>query len=273
MSLPRLALLGLAAVALAACAGDDDLADDSRPVEEIFAEADGLAADGDLVAAAAKYDDVERLYPYSQLAKEAVLKSARAYYFAEQYTEARLAAERFLSFYPADPLAAEAQYIIALTWYDQIADVGRDQGNTREALSALRETVQRFPDTDFARSAALKLDLTLDHLAGKEMEVGRFYLVKDQHVAAINRFRVVIEQYPTTGHVAEALFRLVEANLILGLNREAQNAAAVLGYNFPGSDWYARAFDLLTGQNLSPEEDPDSWLKRVYRTVIEGEQL
>jgi outer membrane protein assembly factor BamD len=272
MPLLRRALPALALLALAACESDE-FAEDDRPAEQIFAEAEAAASEGDFAAAAQGYDDVERLYPYSQLAKQSIINAARLYYRAEQFTEARLAAERFLSFYPADPLAPEAQYIIALTWYDQIADVGRDQSNTREALAALRDTVQRYPDTDFARSAALKLDLTLDHLAGKEMEVGRFYLSRQQYVAAINRFRVVVEEYQTTSHVAEALYRLVEAYLSLGVTREAQTAAAVLGFNFPGSNWYARAFDLLTGQNLSPDEDEDSWISDVYRKVIEGQQL
>ncbi len=260
-------------LALSACASDEALVDDERPAEAIFAEAQALEQAGDLREAAALYDDVERLYPFSQLAKAAVLNSARANYLAGDFEAARLGAERFLSFYPSDPAAAEAQYIIALSWYDRIVDVGRDQGATREALAALRDTVNRYPDTEFARSAALKLDLANDHLAGKEMEIGRFYLKRDLHIAAINRFRTVIETYQTTSHTPEALHRLVEAYLALGVIGEAQTAAAVLGHNFPGSEWYVRSYALLTGVEVVPIENRDSWISRAYRQVIKGEWL
>ena len=272
----RIRAAGLAAslcLVLAACASDDEFVDDTRPAQDIFAEAQSLEQEGDMLAAAALYDDVERLYPYSQLAKEAVLNSARANYLGGRYEEARLGAERFLNFYPSDPAAAEAQYIIARSWYDRIVDIGRDQGATREALAALRETVNRYPGTEYARSAALKLDLANDHLAGKEMEIGRYYLKRDLHIAAINRFRSVIETYQTTSHTPEALHRLVEAYLELGVIGEAQTAAAVLGHNFPGTEWYARSYALLTGVEVVPIENRDSWISRAYRQVIRGEWL
>ncbi len=271
----RFLLIPFAALALlTACGEDPDPATlDARPVDEIFAQADALAADGQFAAAAEAYDEVERLYPYSSLAKTAMMRSAQAYFRAGDFNQARLAAERFLNFYPADPQAPQAQMLIADSYYDQIVDVGRDQGNTREALTALRETVNRYPGTDQARAAQLKLDLTLDHLAGKEMAVGRYYLKRDQYVAAINRFRTVIEQYQTTSHTPEALHRLVEAYMGLGVVDEAQTAAAVLGYNFPGSIWYASSYDLLTGSNLAPRENSDSWISRSYRQVVKGEWL
>jgi outer membrane protein assembly factor BamD len=272
--LRQLCLLALAAAGLAGCSEDPDpLVQDSRPAEQIFAEADQQLSAGEPGQAALLYDDVERLYPYSQLAKQAMLRSAQSYYLASQWDQARLAAERFLSFYPADPQAAEAQYLIANTWYNQIADVGRDQGNTRRALEALRETVARYPGTDQAREAQLKLDLTEDHLAGKEMAIGRQYLKNGHYTAAINRFRTVVEQYQTTSQVPEALHRLVECYLSLGVAREAQTAAAVLGYNFPGSEWYAASYGLLTGQNLTPQLYNDSWLSSVYRQVVLGDWL
>ncbi len=270
------AAFALAAVlALAACAGDDDvsLVDDARPAETIFAEGNDLFAEGDPLEAAARFDDVERLYPYSTLARDAMLRAAQAYYAAERFDQARLAAERFLTLYPSDPRAAEAQYLIANSWYAQIADVGRDQGATREALAALRETVQRYPETEEARAAQLKLDLTRDHLAGKEMEVGRYYLKKGHYVAAINRFRTVLDRFQTTSHTPEALHRLVEAYMALGVPSEAQTAAAVLGHNFPGSKWYAASFDLLTGSDLAPIENSDSWISRTWRQVVLGEWL
>ncbi|PIY73002.1 MAG: outer membrane protein assembly factor BamD [Rhodobacterales bacterium CG_4_10_14_0_8_um_filter_70_9] len=271
----RLLLIPFAALTLlSACSADPDPATlDARPVDEIFAQADALAADGEYAAAAEAYDEVERLYPYSARAKTAMMRSAQAYFRAGEFNQARLAAERFLNFYPADVQAPEAQLLIADSYYDQIVDVGRDQGNTREALAALRETVNRYPGTDQARAAQLKLDLTLDHLAGKEMAVGRYYLKREQYVAAINRFRTVIEQYQTTSHTPEALHRLVEAYMGLGVVDEAQTAAAVLGYNFPGSVWYASSYDLLTGSDLAPKENSDSWISRAYRQVVKGEWL
>lgn len=267
----RLPLAFAAALLLAACASEADLVDDERPAEAIYAEAESLLAEGRPVEAAERYDDVERLYPYSSLAKDAILRSARANFEARRFEEARLAAERFLTFYPSDPRAAEAQHLIAMTHYVRITDVGRDQGETREALAALRETVNRYPGTEFARDAALKLDLAQDHLAGKEMQVGRYYLKRGHYVAAINRFQEVIRTYNTTSHAPEALHRLVEANLSLGLVEEARAAAAVLGYNYPGSDWYERSYALLTGRGLEPA-DTDS-LSRLWRQVIEGAWL
>jgi outer membrane protein assembly factor BamD len=273
-SISRL-LIGLTLSALAAgCSSTDDaLVDDTRPANEIFGEAEALFQDGDYLEAVALYDDVERLHPYSPLAKPAMLRSAQASYEAGDYTNARLAAERFLNFYPADPDAAQAQYIVALSHYDQMADVGRDQGETRAALSALRETVNRYPDSPYARSARLKLDLANDHLAGKEMTVGRFYLKNGHTVAAINRFRNVVDDFDTTSHTAEALHRLVESYLMLGIDGEARRAAALLGHNFPGSTWYAASYDLLTGADLAPPDQPDGWASRAYRQIVLGEWL
>lgn len=268
-------LAGLAvAVLLAACSDEPDpLAQDTRPPEQIYAEAESLRAEGQNAEAAALYDDIERLYPYSQFAKRAMLRSAEAYYTAQDYEQARLAAERFLNFYPADAEAPLAQFIVANTWYDQIVDIGRDQGNTREALNAMREMTARYPDSPYAREAQLKFDLALDHLAGKEMAIGRYYLKRDLYVAAINRFRTVVEDYQTTSHTPEALHRLVEAYMALGVVQEAQTAAAVLGYNFPGSDWYASSYDLLTGADTSPQLHSQGWLGRAYRQTIRGEWL
>jgi outer membrane protein assembly factor BamD len=274
MTTARLTLVISALLLATACSTTPDQeALDSRPAEVIFDQAETQAASGDFAAAAASFDDVERLHPYSQLAKTAMLRSAQSYYLAGDPAQARLAAERFLNFYPADPDAAQAQFIIASTWYDEIVDVGRDQRATREAQTALRETVARYPDSEFARLAQLKLDLTMDQLAGTEMDVGRYYLKRDQHVAAINRFRSVIEQYDTTSHAPEALHRLVESYLALGVVSEAETAAAVLGYNFPGSSWYASSYDLLTGANTAPRLNSNSWLASIYRQVVLGDWL
>lgn len=262
-----------AAFAMAACSDDDDLVDDTRPAEVIFSEATALARDGDYIEAGEKFDEVERLYPYSVLAKTSMIRSAEAYYRAKEYDRARNAAQRYLDFFPSDDQAAYAQYITAISYYDQISDVGRDQGDTVRARQALSEVIERYPTSEFARDAVLKRDLTLDNLAGKEMEVGRYYISRGHYVAALNRFKLVVTDYPTTSQVPEALHRMVESYLSLGLEREAQNAAAVLGHNFPGSEWYVDSYALLTGQRLGPELDEESWLSRNFRIIFGGDQF
>ena len=263
-------LVGAVAIA-AACSDDDSLVDDTRPAEAIFAEAQAQADGGDFLEAAAGFDEVERLYPYSQLAKTAIIRSAEASYFGEAFEAARFSAQRYLDFYPSDDDAAYAQYIVALSYYDQISDVGRDQGDTVAAQRELREVVERYPNSEFARSAKLKLDLTRDNLAGKEMEIGRYYLGRGHYVAAINRFRTVVDEYSGTSQAPEALHRLVEAYMALGVEKEARDAAAVLGHNFPGSDWYVDSYALITGDRVKETGDPESFLGRNFRKIINGD--
>ena len=275
--LPRLALaIGLAAM-LGACSvfnGDDeeDTSLEDMPPGEIYALGESQLADGDARQAAETFNEIERLYPFSQLAKRAIVMSAFASYQSQDYASARASARRYLDLYPADEDAAYAQHLIAMTYYDNIVDVGRDQSTTERALRELREVVNRYPETDFARDAELKIDLTLDHLAGKEMSVGRYYLKRHHYAAAINRFQTVVDRYPGTSQAPEALHRMVEANLALGLENEAVAAAAVLGHNYPGSDWYARSYELLTGRDILPDDDPN-FLERVWRRVIQGKWL
>ncbi len=238
--------------------------------QEIFLSAEALLEEGRPREAGQRFAEVERLYPYSEWARRSMLMSAYAFHRGGQFAEARAAANRFLDFFPADPDAPYAQYLVALTYYDQIVDVGRDQQNTFEALQELRDIIERYPDSEWAASAALKFDLALDHLAGKEMEIGRYYLGRGHYTAAINRFRVVVQEYQTTTHTPEALHRLVESYLSLGLVREAQTAGAILGHNFQGSEWYRDSFALLTGQGLRPEDVGDSWLNQIYRQVVLG---
>lgn len=276
MIIARLAGM-LAICLLAGCSvfgGDDgaEIPPDQRPASDIFAEGEALLAEGNPVAAARSFGEIERLYPFSQFAKRALVMSAFSAYEAGRYAEARASAQRYVDLYPADKDAAYAQYLIALTHYDNITDVERDQGTTRAALDALQLVARRYPESDYARDARLKIDLARDHLAGKEMTVGRYYLKRGHYVAAINRFTRVVEDYQTTSQTPEALHRLVEANLAMGLEREALAAAAVLGENFPGSDWYARSYELLTGREVIPDDD-GGFLSRVYRQVILGEWL
>lgn len=249
---------------LAGCSGNDKEAYVEQPVDELYNKAQDLLVDGSAGQAAEAFEEVERQHPYSQWATRAQIMAAYAYYEANMYDEAIAAAERFIDLHPGNEDAPYAHYLIGVSYYEQISDVRRDQEMTELALKSFNELVRRYPDTDYARDARLKIDLAHDHLAGKEMEIGRYYEGRQEYVAAINRFRTVIERYQTTTHVPEALHRLVESNLALGLRDEARDAAAVLGYNFPGSEWYERSYALLEGQNLSPQRSEDSWLSRIF---------
>lgn len=219
------------------------------------------------------FSEVERLYPYSDWAKRALIMQAYSYHRAREYEDARGAAQRFIDTYPGDEDAAYAKYLLALSYYDQIDEVGRDQGLTFQALQSLREVIEQYPNTEYARSAVLKFDLAFDHLAAKEMEIGRYYLKRGYYPAAINRFRVVVEEYQTTTHTPEALMRLVEAYLALGLNDQAQTAGAILGHNFRSSPFYQDAYQQLASHGLKAEARGDSWLTKVYRQVIQGKWL
>ncbi|WP_373429679.1 outer membrane protein assembly factor BamD [Paracoccus sp. WLY502] len=219
------------------------------------------------------FSEVERLYPYSEWAKRALIMQAYSNHRAQNYEEARGAAQRFIDTYPGDEDAAYAQYLLALSYYDQIDEVGRDQGLTFQALQSLRTVIEQYPDSEYARSAILKFDLAFDHLAAKEMEIGRYYLKRRHYAASINRFRVVVEEFQTTTQTPEALLRLVEAYLALGLTDEAQTAGAILGYNFQSSPFYQDAYGQLRGRGLAPEARGDNWLNNVYRQMIQGRWL
>ena len=263
-----------AGLAISACGPRDDGPQlEDLSAGEIYGQAEAELAARNENKAAVLFGEVERLYPYSDWAKRALIMQAFAYHQDRNYEASRATAQRYIDFYPADEDAAYAQYLLALGFYDQIDDVGRDQGLTFQALQALRTVIEVYPESEYARSARLKFDLAFDHLAGKEMEVGRYYLRRDHHLAAINRFRVVVEDFQTTSHTAEALHRLVESYLILGLNSEAQTAGAILGYNYRSSPFYAESYALLQGRGLKPELIGDSWLARIYRQMIRGEWI
>ncbi|GBD43839.1 Outer membrane protein assembly factor BamD [bacterium HR40] len=264
-SLRRLSLvLLLMALPLAACSGTRNGGEQvEKPAEELWAEATRLLDEERFEQAAKAFEEVERQHPYSQLATRAQLMAAYAYYEGGMYDAAIAAAERFIELHPGHEEVPYAHYLVAVSWYEQISDVGRDQGATEKALEALNLVVQRFPDSDYARDAQYKIDLVRDHLAGKEMEIGRFYQRQGRWLAAMNRFRRVVEAYQTTTHVPEALHRLVECNLALGLEEEARVAAAVLGHNFPDSEWYRRSYALLQGRGLEPEPEKAGWLSRL----------
>jgi outer membrane protein assembly factor BamD len=266
-----LSMLVLSGCSLFGGADDDkpkDAVYQERPIDQIYSDAWKKVRDGDWEDAAKQFAEVERQHPYSVWARRASLMSAFCYYQANKYSDAITAADQYISLHPGSKEVAYAFYLKAVSLYEQIVDIGRDQSNTEAALVALQDVVQRFPDTEYARDATLKIDLTLDHLAGKEMEVGRYYLVRGDYIGAINRFRVVVEQYQRTSQIAEALERLTEAYYALGITKEAQTAAAILGANYPGSSWYQDAYNLLKGHDLKPEEDKGSWISRAFDKVL-----
>jgi len=249
----------LAALALTACAGREErprLAYEERPVELLYNTGANRLDRGLWNQAVDYFAEVERQHPYSVWARRSILMTAYAQYQANDYAEAISSADRFLSQAPGNPAAVYAYYLKAICYFEQIVDVGRDQAATGQALNALREVVQRYPDSEYARDARLKIDMVNDQLAGKEMTVGRYYLRNGDTLAGIGRFNTVIERYETTSHTPEALYRLVEAYLTLGLNEEAKRNGAVLGFNYPGTVWYRDAYDLLTSRGLRPANAP-----------------
>lgn len=245
-ALARPAAVLLLLAGLAACSSDEEPYVE-RPVEELYNEALDALETEKFEDAAKLFDEVDRQHPYSVWASKAQLMSAYAYYQNDAYDDAINTLDRFIQLHPGNRDIAYAYYLKALSYYEQISDVERDQKMTRLALESMEEVSRRFPESGYARDARLKADLARDHLAGKEMAIGRFYQSQGHFLAAINRFRAVVDKFQTTSHVTEALHRLVEVYLALGLTEEARKAAAVLGYNYPGSDWYIDSYELMTG--------------------------
>ncbi len=263
-----LTVMGLAII-LTGCAGigAKEVKYIERPVEEIYNTAMAELQKGRYFQAAEQFDEVERQHPYSVWARRSMLMAAYSNYQINEYDKAILAAQRFISLHPGNRDVVYAYYLVAVSYYEQISDVGRDQKITAEALRSLSEVERRFPTSDYARDARLKIDLTNDHLAGKEMEIGRYYLKQNEYLAAINRFRMVVEYFQTTTHAPEALHRLTECYVALGIIDEAQSAAAVLGHNYPGSDWYQDSYSLLTGKDARPVENKKSWISKAFNGI------
>lgn len=232
-----------------------------EPVEDLYNRALDSLNEKNWKAAKKQFEEVERQHPYSVWSKKAQMLNAYANYKNQSYEEAAAILRRFTQLYPGDEQVSYAYYLIALSYYEQITDVGRDQSMTKDALLALNEVIRRFPRSDYARDAELKKDLTIDHLAGKEMEVGRYYVSRKEYLAAISRFRKVVDDYQGTTHVPEALHRLVELYSKLGIIEEAQNYAAVLGHNYPTSEWYKDSYRILAPE-AAAEADAKSegWL-------------
>jgi len=257
---------------LAGCASGKEKVDPyaNKPPEEIYASADALMSQGDFSEAAKLFEIVDRDHPYSPLARRAIVLSAYAYYQAGMHPEAVAAAKRYATLHPGTKEAALAQHVIASSNYDRITDPSRDQNRTREALKELRVLVRRYPNSPYTPKARNRIKITTDMLAAAEMRVARYYLEQHNYLAAVNRYRVVITDFQTTGHVEEALMRVAEAYMALGIKGEAQTATAVLGHNFPDSKWYQYAYKLLKSDGLEPHESRTSWISRAWRKAKPG---
>lgn len=245
LGMSALLLSGCSSLGLGGSGGGSDTRYVARDVNTLYMAAKEKLDKGQYQIAAALFDEVERQHPYSPWARRAQLMSAFSYYMAQKYNESTSSARRFLSIHPGNKDAPYAYYLIALNYYEQISDVTRDQKITEQALSALGEVQRRYPNTRYAADAGLKIDLVRDHLAGKEMEIGRFYQRRALWLAASLRFKEVVQKYETTTHAPEALYRMTESYLAMGIPEEAKRSAAVLGANYPGSKWYQRAYDLM----------------------------
>lgn len=239
-----------------------------KPVEVLYNEAADSLDNGDYFAASRLFEEVERQHPYSKWSTQAQLMAGYSYYKDQKYDEAILSLERFIELHPGNDNIDYAYYLRAISLYEQISDVRRDQEMTKEALLALQTVTRRFPNSDYARDARLKADLALDHLAGKEMEVGRYYLERGHLNAALKRFQIVVKEFQTTSHTPEALHRLVEGYLTLGLVDEATRVAAVLGHNYPGSRWYERSYALLDPQERQKLDDDRGVLGKTIESLF-----
>jgi outer membrane protein assembly factor BamD len=266
----QLMLLAVSAEPLGGCSyfntffNNDNVAPD-EPADKLYNEGVFLLdRRKDFKEAAKKFEEVERQHPYSDWARKSLIMMAYSHYQARDYDEAVSAARRYVTLHPGSPDAAYAQFIIGSAYFDQIPDTTRDQGRTEKAIAALEEVSRKYPDSEYSQSAKQKIEVARDQLAGKEMDVGRYYMNKRDFAGAINRFKIVVTQYQTTRHVEEALERLTESYMALGITGEAQTAAAVLGHNFPDSRWYADAYKLVKSNGLEPLENKGSWISRAF---------
>jgi outer membrane protein assembly factor BamD len=272
--LARVLAVTVLAASLGACSSFDIFAkkDDTPPDEP----ADRLYNEGlyllnakkDARDAVKKFEEVDRQHPYSEWARKSLLMSAYAYYQAGEYDDCVNAAKRYVTLHPGSPDAAYAQYLIASSYFEEIPDVTRDQARTERALASLEEVIRKYPTTEYANSSKQKIEVARDQLAGKEMEIGRYYLKKKDYTGAINRFKVVVTKYQTTRHVEEALMRLTESYMALGITDEAQTAAAVLGHNFPDSQWYKHAYAVVKTGGMEPKENQSSWISRAFKGIV-----
>jgi len=255
-------------ISVTACSSDEKAPYVESPVNDLYNRAVNALEAGAYLDAARFFDEVERQHPYSVWATKAQLMAAYSNYEANKFDDAIIGLERFIQLHPGNRDTPYAYYLKAQTYYEQITDVSRDQLGTEKALKALREVIRRYPQSKYSRNAWLKIDLTRDHLAGKEMSIGRFYLRKKEYIAAINRFKLVVENYQTTTHVPEALHRIAEAYAAIGMKEEAKKAASVLGHNYPGSEWYIDSYSLMTGRDVREKKEKKGLLFRAWNWVF-----
>jgi len=267
-----LAVIALAA-SLGACgsldffAKKEDVAPDA-PADKLYNEGLYLLnAKKDPKQAVKKFEEVDRQHPYSEWARKSLIMTSYAYYQAGEYDDCVNSAKRYITLHPGGADAAYAQYLIGSSYFDEIPDITRDQARTDKALAALDEVVRKYPTSEYAISAKQKMEVARDQLAGKEMEIGRYYLKKKDYTGAINRFKVVVTKFQTTRHVEEALMRLTESYMALGIVDEAQTAAAVLGHNFPDSSWYKHAYALVKTNGVEPKENEGSWISKAFKRI------
>ncbi len=269
-SFPGLAACALLAGLLAGCADDANKIAPDEPADKLYNEGLTLLNKKEFVDSAKKFEEVDRQHPYSDWGRKSLLMAAFAYYEGGKYDDTITAAKRYVTLHPGSSDAAYAQYLMASAYFDQIPDVTRDQARTERAMQVLAEVARKYPDTEYAESAKKKIEVARDQLAGKEMMIGRFYLEKRNFIGAINRFKAVVTQYQTTRHVEEALMRLTECYMALGIVNEAQTAAAVLGHNFPSSPWYQDAYKLVQTSGSEPRENKDSWISKAFKALTLG---
>lgn len=275
LSVARLAALCLILVPLCACSSinslfskEDDAAVVEQPADQLYNEGLYLLNDKkEYKAAAKKFEEVDRQHPYSDWARKSLIMSSYAYYQNGDYDDSITAARRYVTLHPGSPDAAYAQFLIGSSYFDRIPDITRDQERTEKAVAELEEVVRKYPSSEYAESAKKKIEIARDQLAGKEVDIGRWYMQKKDWTGAINRFKVVVTRYQTTRHVEEALMRLTEAYMSLGIVPEAQNAAAVLGHNFPDSPWYQDAYNLVKSRGVEPTLDKGNWLSRAFKII------
>ena len=268
----RVVALAMVAPMLAGCDtisgwfGDKDEPVLDQPADRLYNEGLYLLNEKkDIKGAAKKFEEVDRQQPYSEWARKSLIMSAYAYYQAGDYEDSINSAKRYIQLHPGSSDAAYAQYLMGSSYFDQIRDISRDQDRTEKAISNLEEVIRKYPDTEYAAASKRKVAIARDQLAGKEVMLGRWYLERRDYTGAINRFKVVVTRYQTTRHVEEALLRLTESYMALGIVDEAQTSAAVLGHNFPDSRWYKDAYTLLTSRGLAPSENKGSWISRAFK--------
>ncbi len=259
-------------IAISACSSNDDIdlatyVEQTEPADVLYNQALANLQAGKVGEAAKKFEALDRQHPYSDYARKSLIMSAFTNYRQNNYEEAITAGQRYVQLYPSTDDAAYAQYLIGLSYFRQIRDVTQDQGDSRRTIQAMEELTTRWPQSEYVEDAKTKIRFARDQMAGKEMQVGRYYLERREYIAAIKRFRFVVENYGNTRHVEEALARLVEANLAMGIASEAQAAAAVLGHNYPESQWYKDSYSLLQSGGLEPRENSGSWLSRMRNSV------